>query len=260
MKSLKRQLLFFALGICATMVWGQKSMQDSSITFPYLSIVYGGAMPGGDLADRFGYTSEIGGDLGLKLRNSFYFSAGARFLFGGDVREEIATNLTELRGGTNNSVTPMALGGDGRWYEVRFYERGLTIPVKIGYIIPFLNPNPNSGFYVEAGAQYIHHKVRIEVPGNSVPGLFGSYTKGYDRYTNGLGLLQGFGYRLHNNNRLINFSLGFQVSQNFTQGRRDVQFDTGLPDRADRLDLLVGFKAAWIFPLYRSAPDDLYYY
>jgi hypothetical protein len=243
-----------------TQALAQKSIEDSSITFAQLGIVYGGAVPGGDLADRFGYSSTVGGEVGLKLRNRFFAQVGCRFLFGNQVKEEIAGNITSLQGTIETGFTPMAIGTDGRWYEVRVYQRGLVIPLQFGYVLPILGKNPNSGVYVEAGGQFLLHNVRIEVPGNAVPGLYGDYSKGYDRLASGFGTTQGIGYRLHNNQRLINFIAGFEFSQNFTQGRRDFQFDTGLPNKDKRLDLMWGFKVAWVFPIYQAAPEDVYYY
>ena len=260
MKSLKRHLVFFVFLASATGLHAQKSMQDSSITFANLGIVFGGAVPAGDLAERYGYSNVVGGEVGVKFKNRLYLHAGGRFLFGSDVQERIAGNITFLVGSNETGYTPMIIAADGRRTEVRLYERGIVIPVVAGYQLPFLGINPNSGLYVEAGGQYIRHKVRIEVPGNTVPGLFGDYTKGYDRLSSGFGLVEGIGYRLHSNSRLVNFTLGIECSQNFTRGRRDIQFDTGLPDKGKRIDMMFGFKAAWVFPIYQSAPDDLYYY
>jgi hypothetical protein len=257
MNSLKTPLLFFAfvcmLGMSA---WSQKSMRDSTISFPSISVVYGGAVPGGDLDDRYGYTNLIGAGAGFKFKNGTYLEGSARAIAGNDVREEIAGNITDLISNGNQGYAPMALGVDGRYYQVRFWQRGLVIPVTFGYVFPARRPNPNSGFYVEAGAQFMRHKVRIEVIGNAVPALQDEYKKGYDRLTMGVGLVEGFGYRLHSSNSLLNFIVGVELSQNFTRGMRSYQFDTGQPGTDSRLDLLFGFKAAWIFPVYQSAPED----
>jgi hypothetical protein len=257
MNSLKTPLLFFAfvclLGVSA---WSQKSMRDSVISFPSISVVYGGAIPGGDYADRFGYTNTIGAGVGFKFNNGTYLESSVRGITGNEVREEIASNITDLIGTEGQGFTPMALGTDGRYYQVRFWQRGLVIPVTFGYVFPSRRPNPNSGFYVEAGAQFIRHKVRVEVVGNAVPALQDEYKKGYDRLSMGMGIVEGIGYRLHSSNSLLNFIVGVECSQNFTRGMRSYQYDTGLPGTAKRLDLLFGFKAAWIFPIYQSAPDD----
>lgn len=231
-------------------------MRDSTISFPSVGVTYGGAIPGGDMADRFGYTNSIGAGVGLKFRNSFYLESSVRALLGNVVRESIADNITELIGTDERGYTTMALGSDGRYYQVRFWQRGLVVPVTFGYVFPSRRPNPNSGFYVELGAQFIRHKVRVEVVGNAVPALQDEYKKGYDRLSMGMGLVEGFGYRLHSSNSLLNFILGVELSQNFTRGMRSYQFDTGQPGTASRLDLLFGFKAAWIFPIYQSAPQD----
>jgi hypothetical protein len=257
MNSLKTPLLFFAF-VCLLQVsaWSQKSMRDSTISFPSVGVTYGGAIPGGDLADRFGWSNTIGAGLGLKLRKGFYLESSVRALVGNNVRESIADNVTAQIGTEESGYSTMALGSDGRYYQIRFWERGLVVPVTFGYVFPARRPNPNSGFYIEAGAQFIRHKVRVEVVGDAVPALQGDYKKGYDRMSMGIGAVEGLGYRLHSSNSLLNFILGVELSQNFTRGMRSYQFDTGQPGTASRMDLMFGFKAAWIFPIYQSAPQD----
>lgn len=256
MNSLKTRLLFFALVLCGMTLSAQKSMRDSSITFPYVGILYGGAIPGGDLADRFGWSNMIGPEVGIKLKSNWYVQGSCRFLFGNRVRERIAENITEPIGSPEQGYSMMALGNDGRYYQVRFWERGVVVPVIAGKLFHLLGHNDNSGFYLEAGGQFIQHRVRVEAVGDAVPGLSEDYRKGYDRMTLGVGLVEGFGYRLHSSSSLTNFIIGVEASQNWTQGMRSYQYDTGAPGDAKRLDLLWGFKLAWIFPIYQSAPED----
>ena len=194
----------------------QKSIQDSAITMGHLSIVYSANLPAGDLADRFGFSSQIGGEGGIKLASKFY--------------------------------------------TVRYFLRGLVVPFTVGKIFPLNKKNLNSGIYVELGGQFIQHKIAVQAIGDNVPYLSKPYLKGYDRLTNGFGLVQGFGFRHFGNNRFTNFFVGAEFSQSFTQSRRDFNFDTGVKDEAKRLDLLVGLKAGWTFPIYKSAPEKEYYY
>jgi hypothetical protein len=260
MKLIKRATLFFAVLLCTQALLAQKSIRDSSITMGHLSIVYNGSVPGGDLAKRFGYTSQIGVEGGLKFQSNFYFYSGLKFMFGNDIREEVARNVVQLVGNSSAGYSTMAIGADGRYYSVRFFQRGFTIPFVVGKIFPLSKRNLNSGIYVDLGAQFIQHKIWISAIGDNVPYLSKPYVKGYDRLTNGLGIVEGFGYRYFGNNRLTNFFLGVELSQNFTQNRRDFNFDTGVRDDSKRLDLLYGFKVGWTFPIYQSAPEKEYYY
>lgn len=261
MRLLKIIALFFALIGTYYTAEAQKSVQDSSIAMGFLNIVYNGAVPSGDLSSRFGYTNLMGMEGGFKFSSNFYAYTGMKFIFGKDVRENVASNIVQLIGSPTNGYQPMALGSDGRFYQVRFWERGFTVPLVFGKIFRLPNSkNYNSGIFLELGGQFIQHRIQIIPVGNSVPNLDKPYLKGYDRLTNGLGLVQGIGYRHFGNNRFTNFMLGLEASQNFTQNRRDLNYDTGVKDETKRLDLLFGFKAAWTFPIYKSAPEKEYYY
>jgi hypothetical protein len=48
--------------------------------------------------------------------------------------------------------------------------------------------------------------------------------------------------------------------QAWTKNRRGFNFDTGKEDNEMRLDIMTGFKAAWILPLYKKVPDAHYFY
>lgn len=260
MKSRKIALIFFALSLAViSSAVGQKSIRDSTISLSFLNVSYGGYSPGGDMARRFGFTSLIGGEVGYKLKNNFYGYTGAKFLFGADVKEWVASNVTYLINNSDGSFQIMGIGSDGRFYQIRYYERGFTIPLIFGKTFPILpKENPNSGLYVELGGQFLLHKIKIEPAGNNVPALDPENRVGYDRLTTGLGLVQGVGYRHYGSKRLANFYIGLEISENFTQNRRTTNWDTGIADRTKRLDLLAGFKIGWIFPIYRQAGESFY--
>lgn len=222
---------------------------------------YVAALPGGDLADRFGFSSMIGGSAGLKLKSNFYFRVGMSALFGGTVKERIAENVLIINGNDTTGFVGSGIGADGRFNDVYFFERGYMIPVTAGKIFPIAGvTNPNSGIYVELSGQFMQHKVRLEVPSSNVPAVDPELRYGYDRLTNGLGVTQSFGYIHHSQNRFLNFYVGGWFSQNFTASRRDVQFDIGVPDQSSRLDLLWGIRAGWSFLIYRGATEKEYYY
>jgi hypothetical protein len=261
MTFIKRTILFFVIGMGFLPLLAQKSIRDSSITMGHLSIVYSLGQPGGDLSDRFGLTNMIGGEGGVKLANGFYGYSGLKFVFGNVVKEAVARNVVQLIGTDSTGYQTMALGADGRYYTVRFFERGFVVPLMVGKIFTLSKKsNLNSGIYVELGTQFIQHKINVIAVGDNVPYLSKPYLKGYDRLTNGFGLVEGFGYRYFGNNRFTNFFIGAELSQNFTKNRRDLNFDTGVQDDRQRMDLLYNLKVGWTFPIYRSAPESEYYY
>ena len=169
--------------------------------------------------------------------------------------------VVQLIGTDSTGYQTMAVGADGRYYTVRFFERGFVVPLMVGKIFTLSKKsNLNSGIYVELGTQFFQHKINVIAVGDNVPYLSKPYLKGYDRLTNGFGLVEGFGYRYFGNNRFTNFFIGAELSQNFTQNRRDLNFDTGVKDDRQRMDLLYNLKVGWTFPIYRSAPESEYYY
>lgn len=252
-----RYLTYTLLGIfCFLGIPGlkaQKNIQDSSIQLVMLDITYRGYLPAGDMADRFGFTSLLGVDLGYKLPSNFYLSGGFQYLFSDSVN--IAGVLDPL-------LTPggFVVTDNGLLSDVRTLGSGFAIPISVGKIFPIIRShNSNSGLYVEVGGQFLQHKFILQAREDKVAGLEGDYIKGYDRLTNGLGIREGIGYRYFASDGMANFAIGLDMSQNFTQSRRTVDFNTGLSDTQNRLDLLFGLRASWTFPLYKRAPNKAYY-
>ena len=81
MKSLKLSGLIFLLVGLAQGLQAQKSIRDSTISLFNIGFIYTGSGPGGDLADRFGYTNQVGMEATYKLRNNFYINGSFRATF-----------------------------------------------------------------------------------------------------------------------------------------------------------------------------------
>ena len=89
--------------------------------------------------------------------------------------------------------------------------------------------------------------------------LEGEFVKGFDKLTNGLMIQECIGYQHMANNRRINYFVGLEFMQAFTESRRDINFDLGRKDDQKRFDMLLGLKVGWSLLIYRSAPDKVYY-
>ncbi|MEM7367339.1 MAG: hypothetical protein AAF587_01990 [Bacteroidota bacterium] len=231
----------------------QKSIRDSSISLVVLDISYRGYFPAGDMTERFGFTSVMGVDLSYKLSSNYYLSGGFHFLFADSV---------DMSGILDPLLTPggFLVTDNGLLSDVRTLGSGFVVPISVGKIFPIIKAhNSNSGLFVEIGGQFLQHKLVIQPREDEVAGLEGEYIKGYDRLTNGIGIREGIGYRYFASNGMVNFAIGLDMSQNFTQSRRSVDFSTGLSDSRQRLDLLFGIRASWTFPLYKRAPNKAYY-
>lgn len=243
-------VLFFLLS--HTVLFSQSSLKDSSITHFMVSPGAAFHVPGGNLKDRFGFNSAIGISFEYKLKNQFSFGLDGSFIFGNRIHE------TSMLDGLRTSDGDI-IDADGNIANILMFERGFTTTLNIGYLFTWKKPNPNSGIFIRMGFGFIQHKIRIEHQNNAIPMLEDDYLKGYDRMTNGFLVSEFIGYRYLSNMRLLNFFVGFEFMQGFTKNRRDYNFDLMGPDDTKRIDLLSGIRFGWILPIYKQAPQELYF-
>jgi hypothetical protein len=253
---MKIKIILFLLPLLGLFVpegAAQISVKDSTIRIAMLTGNFAQHIPGGDLAKRFGTSSNLGGSFMFKSKKNYLFELEANFLFGGDVKEDnIFQDIATPSGHLINQLGQLA--------EIRLYQRGLYSSFRIGKLFNFFGPNPNSGIFILAGAGFLQHKIRIENLGNNTPQVMGDYKKGYDRLTNGFAINQFVGYMYLSNNRLLNFYGGAEFIQAWTQNRRSINFDSMEKDDTKRQDLLSGIRIGWIIPLYKKMPQKYYYY
>jgi hypothetical protein len=250
-----RFTIFILLILLAGNSKAQYDINDTALSIPMFYATYSYQFPDGDLTERFGNNSSIGGGFMLKTRLNWMFGAEFNFLFGNDVKiaDQIMGNLKTEDGVIINMA--------GNFTSYSIYERGFYISGRIGKLIPILSPNPNSGITLFGSLGYLQHKIRIEVPENTAPQLNDDYKRGYDRLAGGFGMSEFIGYTYLSNSKLFNFFFGFEINQAWTKPLRDVNFDTGEPDPIQkRFDLLYGIKAGWIIPLFERKPAKYYYY
>jgi hypothetical protein len=227
--------------------------RDSSVFAPMLYIAYAYDWPGGDLKDRFGSNSNIGGGVQFKLKNNWIFGADFNYFFGNNMKDpdSLFKNIQTSDGYLINS--------NGEYAEVFLSERGFYTSLRFGKILPVLRANRNSGPLLMGSIGFMQHKIRIDNPGNLVPEISGDYVKGYDKLTNGIGISEFIGYMYMGKHRLISFFGGFECTQAFTESRRTYDFTLQAHDAKKRTDLLWGIKFGWIIPFYKKAPQGYYY-
>jgi hypothetical protein len=250
---MKSRLLIIFMLLASIQSYSQKSIKDSCISFTLLGASFQYQFPGGDMADRFVDNFNAGGFLSYKFSNNWLIGLDGGFLFADKVKENNILDSISTDDG-------FIIGESGEYAKVYLYERGYQFTLKAGRVFNFFGPNKNSGILFTAGAGFLEHKIRIDVDKDDVPALSDDYKKGYDRLTNGLAITEGISYMHCGNKRLINFMIGLECTQAFTQNRRDYNFDQMRKDTKKRIDLLYGIKVAWFFPLYRHAATSYYYY
>lgn len=218
-----------------------------------ITVQFGGHLPAGDLAERFGPAADISGSVAwMSEGQSWIFGLEGAFMFGSEVKEDVLAPLRTAQGdiiGITGSIAPILLR-----------QRGFYLGLHGGRIFPLSKTNPRNGIRVSLGGGYLQHQVRIVDDSNTAEQLAGELEKGYDRLTGGFALRQFVGYQLFAKDRLLNFHAGFEFTQAFTRNMRDLNYDTGLPGDDSRIDLLLGFRIGWTLPLYYGIPkEDTYY-
>lgn len=254
MKKLYPLLILFAASLMAISVSAQKDVESERLSVPMFSAAYAYQFPGGDMADRFGSNSVLGGDFKLKLKSGWILGADYSYIFGQNIK-----NRDDILKGIRNSDGEI-IDGTGGYAAWQMFERGFYSTVKVGKVFPTLGHNPNSGPFFTLGFGYMQHKIRFDVENNTAPQLKGDYARGYDRLSGGFAAKQFIGYLYMGNTRVINFYAGIEIVEGWTKALREYNFDemkyTG--DKT-RFDLLIGVKVGWFIPIHGRAPEEYYY-
>ena len=246
------KLLLLLLGI-PFMLSAQEDISKDILRLPLINLTAGFHIPGGDLADRFGSSSALGASFHLKNENNTYWGIDVSALAGSTVKED---NILDIITADSLDIIDV----NGHTASIRFWERGAQSQLVLGEIIPVLGPNKNSGLFIQGGLGYIYHKIRIEDIGNQSPQLNSELLKGYDRLCMGFTTSQFVGYRYFSNNHKINFFVGMEFIQAFTQDVRQYDYNAQTAYEDKRVDLLSGLKFGWTFPLYEKSDNKYYYY
>ncbi|MCY7408995.1 MAG: hypothetical protein LH473_01865 [Chitinophagales bacterium] len=227
------------------------NVADTIVNAKLLHFTYGYALPFGDLADRFGSNHLMGASLFFKMKDNYLLGFEGNLIFGGNIKEDtIIDGLLTSQG--------FLIGVNGLAESAYLYERGYTLFVKFGKLIPAFGSNPNSGINFNVGAGFMQHKIKIQDPDKVLPYVTGEYAKGYDRLTNGFALTQYIGYQNLDKRKRINFNAGIEFNEAFTQNRRDWNTDQMKKDDAKRFDMLIGLKFSWILPFYGKGESRIY--
>lgn len=253
-------VLIFILNVQAQVNANEEPIASFIPTFAYAFQI-----PGGDVADNYGYNSTIGGGFLYKTKKNLLFSLDVNFIFGNQVKN--ADTILWMIANSDGAI----IDANGIYPEYAIYERGYSINFRVGKIFKLLRANPNSGLMLMGGVGYLTHRMLVDVQGETVPQLKDDYGKGYDRLTGGFTLNEFIGYFYMGKTRVLNFYGGFEFYQAFTKNLRDRNFDQVIYDQATNtykvagidnsnyLDLFFGIKVGWMIPVYNRAPDTYYY-
>lgn len=227
-------------------------VRDSAINVSMIHVHSSFLMPGKDMKTRFGDCMSIGGGFLQKTKRNILWGAEMNFISGNEVKDKyIFDSLKTVRG--------QYITNEGRYGDVRIFERGFNAYAQVGKIFPVFGSNKNSGIMVLYGLGFMQHKIHIEVLEENVPSLYSEYRKGYDRLTNGLSIQEFIGYFYLNSRLRFNAYAGLEFNQSFTKNRRDWDFYEQRKLDESRKDYLSGIKVGIVLPLYQRKPKEFYY-
>jgi len=250
----KRNIITLIFFLTINFTYSQE-LKDSSIFIPAISASYSFQIPGGDLAKRFGCNSAVGCSFTTKLKSNWVLGVEGNYMFGNDLKDEASGVLDGIL--TSNGKI---ISKHGRYATVLLSERGFYLGAKGGRLFVLNKSYPNSGILLSVSGGLLQYKIRIDNDGNDATQILGDKKKGYDKLTNGFAINEFIGYMHNSKNKLLNFYIGFELYQAWTQSRRDFDFDTMSKDTKHRKDYLYSIKVGWMVPFNKRMPDKFYIY
>jgi hypothetical protein len=224
---------------------------DTAYTIPMITLSYAYQWVGGDLSDRFGPNSNIGGSFMIKTKRNWLYGLKGNFIWGGKVKENtILNNLT-----TNSNEI---IDDNGRLTVAHFGERGSSFFVFGGKLINKFAPNKNSGFIIYGGFGMLQHKISLKFQ-DDIIFLTDEYKKGYDRFSLGYAINGFAGYLFLSKNRLLNFFGGIDYTHGWTKSLRKYNYDTQQSDTRTYTNTLYGIRVGWIIRLNKRKQQSFYY-
>lgn len=246
---LKPLLLIFCLISTSLMAQNNDSPKLTGLIFADYSY----NIPGGDMSERFGNNSGVGGGFLLKTKSNWLFGFDGNYLYGNNIKnsnsvlERISTNLGFL------------IDGDGLYAEMYMYESGFLTSLKFGKLFPVFGSNKNSGLFFISSIGMLEHKIRFEHKDNIIPQLSDDYVRGYDHLTNGVSVSEFIGYMQLSGRKNVNFFVGFEFTQAWTKCQRKYDFSLMKEYDEKNFDLLSSFKIGWIIPIKFKSEQKFYY-
>ena len=243
-------VIFLISSILLCQEKNEEQIKDHSIL---LSINHTIQIPYGDMAKRFGFSSDISSTIIYKTSNNWMINFEGGFLFGPHVKEN---NIFDAIDGNNGDlISPV-----GEIPTIRLFERGGHLDISLGKYFSLKNKKHESGLVLSLGTGYMYHKIFIETITTELPQLDTELLKGYDRLSGGILLKEFFGYYFFSNTNNIRFFIGIEAIQGFTKDLRGYNYTSQIYVDTKRKDYLFGLKYGLIIPLKKRNTGKYYYY
>lgn len=269
MKKYTFTILFVLVASISGFAQTPRNIKKEPIPTTMFQVTYAAQFPGLDTRTDYGFTNTIGGSVIYKTRSNWLFTANGNFIFGNQLKGDRIANLGEGITTYEGEV----IGGGGLKSSLALYQRGLHFQAEVGKLFA-MQPNPNSGVFVQAGIGYLRSRLRIDyqIEAQNPPyPLMDDYQYGYDRMRGGLALHGEAGYLIMSDSRIYNFSVSLEVTYARTKHLRDYDFrvfedengnfkPVGYTDKSKRFnDFYYGIRLSWMIPTYQRQPDEFYY-
>lgn len=261
--------LFLLVGV-ALQAQLPKDIMKAPIPVAMFQATYAFHFHGLDTKDLYGVSNNVGGGFVYKTESNWLFTANGNFIFG----NRLNIDRVEIFGEGITTDGGEIIGGSGSYSTFDIGQRGLHFQAEVGKLFS-VGPNPNSGFFVQAGLGYLCNRIRVAYPQtmlNTPYQVDGDYQYGYDRMRGGPALHLEAGYLLLNDTRMLNASISFEVTYARTRSLRDYDFrvftnsDTGVMEPVGYIDpskrfndLYYGIRVTWNIPTYERQPQEYYY-
>jgi hypothetical protein len=249
----KKVIILTTLFLCViSSALSQVNVRDSTARGFIFNFNLGYNFPAGDVSELYSPHMSFGFDVFYKTKSNWLLGGGLDYMFGTNVKNPellLADFITE---------DGKIIGTNGDYTSVKPFMRGWVFQAKVGKIFPIIGPNPNSGLLVQLGAGYIQHRTQLD-HFNSVLQLNEPYDKGYDQLHTGFALSEYIAFFHAGNKRTVNFQLGLNFTQGFTQNAREYNYHTRSFDLDKKLDLFFGIKACWFLPIYDKNAQKFFY-
>ena len=208
--------------------------------------------PFADMADRFGTSYRVGGEIFYKTKSNWLFGAKFDYLFGNKIKEDsLMINISDPNGAFISQI--------GQRVGVTIFERGFLTGIEAGKIFPIGRVSGDNGIMTMTTVGLMQHKIFIRDRDDIISPIKGDYKKGYDRLTNGTFIEQYVGYVYYDPKGLVNFNIGIDFVAGFTKGRRDFLYDVMRTDNNARVDILFGIRAGWYLPIFKRKSEELFF-
>jgi hypothetical protein len=222
-----------------------------------ISIFYDGLIPVGELSQRFGYSNGIGLDISYKVRGNWLIGVEGAYLFSSHVKENQILSPV-------STYTGQFIQSNGQLGDIPLELSGFRLGLKFGKVFSISKKHPNSGIVFSVEPGFLQHKIWIKAIKDSYPQFSPAYLTGYDRLTNGPMVSGYLGYMYLERKKFLSFSGGLTYTAGFTENRRawnffDASGNVGGPDKHHRLDMMIGFRLAWIIPVFTNKDTEVYY-